>query len=79
MLYFKGILHHFDSDVTFKSNKIGKLAFEIIKLKFGDFGYLSMHGSSNANWGKQLEVDVTIFDGREIIYQLPTQWLSDNF
>jgi hypothetical protein len=34
---------------------------------------------SNANWGKQLEIDVTIFDGREIIYQLPTQWLSDNF
>lgn len=63
----------------FLQSKLCKLAFEIIKLKFGDFGYLIMHGSSNANWGKQLEIDVTIFDGREIIYQLPTQWLSDNF
>ena len=62
--------------IVLNSRKVIKLkntnVFEIIKLKFGDFGYLSMHGSSN-------EIDVTIFNGREIIYQLPTQWLSDNF
>ena len=46
----------------FLQSKLCKLAFEIIKLKFGDFGYLSMHGRSIANLGKQLEIDVTIFD-----------------
>ena len=28
----------------FLQSKLCKLAFEIIKLKFGDLGYLSMHG-----------------------------------
>ena len=29
-------------------------------------------GSSNANWGKQLEIDVTIFDAREYVYIIVT-------